>query len=448
MIINFSVKNWMSFRDEVSFSMVASKERQHRNRVPRIDKYKSSILPISAIYGGNASGKTNLFFAFHFMKELIVRGTRPESLIPVDSYLLDDNSFDLPSFFKIDLLIDEVIYEYSFSLNRKEVLEEKLVELTNYSEKVLYDRKGDKIEFHSSIGEVDILKFVFRGTRDNQLFLTNSVSQKVEKFEFVYKWFRDHLKLIGPDSRFGPFEKFFDKNHFLYGMMNEMLRELDTGIYSLGEDEVPFNNIPFPEDIKRKLRERVKEGQSVRLEEIITADRFIVTRENGELQAKKLVSFHKKDNEGKIRFDISQESDGSKRVIDLLPAFFDIFNPSSKEVYIIDEVDRSLHSLLIRQLIEIYLEICNEESRSQLLLTTHDLFLMDQNLLRRDEMWITERRGGCSSLIAFSNYKDIRYDKDIRRSYLQGRMGGVPDIFYDSSLMAERVLYAFKEKDR
>ena len=124
-----------------------------------------------------------------------------------------------------------------------------------------------------------------------------------------------------------------------------------------------------------------------------------------------------------------QESDGTQRIIDLLPAFLDLSEQTSQKVYVIDEVDRSLHSLLIRNLIEAYLECCSAETRTQLLLTTHNVMLMDQQLLRRDEMWVTERdASGATDLFSFSEYEDIRYDKDIRKSYLQGRMGGVPRI--------------------
>jgi AAA15 family ATPase/GTPase len=107
-----------------------------------------------------------------------------------------------------------------------------------------------------------------------------------------------------------------------------------------------------------------------------------------------------------------------------------------KKVYVIDEVDRSLHTLLTHKLLDAYLATCSTETRTQLLLTTHDVLLMDQNLLRRDEMWVAERdASGNSSLMSFSEYKDIRYDKDIRKSYLQGRLGGIPRILLSGNFM-------------
>ena len=115
--------------------------------------------------------------------------------------------------------------------------------------------------------------------------------------------------------------------------------------------------------------------------------------------------------------------------MDLLPAFLELAAPGSKNVFVIDEVDRSLHTLLTRRLLEAYLASCFADTRSQLLLTTHDVLLMDQQLLRRDEMWVAERKStGASTLVSFAEYKDVRYDKDIRKSYLQGRLGGIPRI--------------------
>jgi len=433
MIINISLENWMSFYNPVTFSMIASRERQHGERVPRVSKYQTRVLPIAAIYGGNASGKTNFFKALHFTKNLVVEGTRPDSLIPVEPYRLNVKGATEPSRFSFELLIDEIIYEFSFALTSESILEEKLVQINSTSEKVLYDRANGEIKFDSSFSDDMFLQFAFKGTRDNQFFLTNSVSQKVETFLPVFNWFKDTLELVAPDSRFEPFEEFIDEGQPLYATMNEMLPQLDTGITHLGGEELAFENVNLPEAIRSRLQEEVKEGMTVRLTSMPNNERFLFSRKEGNLIAKKLVTYHPRPDGSDIKFEMRQESDGSQRVIDLLPAFLDV--SCSKKVYIIDEVDRSLHTLLTRQLLEAYLESCSTESRSQLLLTTHDVLLMNQQLLRRDEMWVAERDvNGVSSLYAFSEYKDVRYDKDIRKSYLQGRMGGVPRILTGGSL--------------
>jgi AAA15 family ATPase/GTPase len=434
MLVNFSIENWMSFRDPITFSMIASRESRHSGRVPQIGKYKARILPIAAIYGGNASGKTNFFKALNFVKELVTTGTQPDSLIPVEVFLLDAQSVERPSRFTVELLIDENMYEFSFALTKKAVIEEKLVQIKAASEKVLYHRHNGKLNFDKSLTDQQFLKFVFKGTRDNQLFLTNSISQNVEDFRPIYNWFKDTLELVAPDSRFGPFEQFLDKTHHLYATMNEILPLLDTGISHLGGEDIPFENIPLPEFMKKKLDTEVREGMTVRL--MNQERRIVVTRKNGQLAAQKLVTYHLKTDGTDAKFEISQESDGSQRIIDLLPAFLEISATHSKKVYVIDEVDRSLHTQLTRRMLESYLDNCSPESRAQLLLTTHDVLLMDQQLLRRDEMWVTEREpSGISTLFSFSEYKDIRYDKDIRKSYLQGRLGGIPRLLLGGDFM-------------
>lgn len=433
MIIRFSVENWMSFRDQATFSMIASRERQHGERVPKLGKYQTRVLPIAAIYGGNASGKTNLFKALSFAKTLVVEGTRLDSLIPVETFRLDGKNTNHPSRFAFELLIDETIYDFSFAVTRKAIIEERLVVITNTREKMLYNRRDGQLDFGPSLTKdrdrFQRLRFASEGTQDNQLFLTNSVSQKVDNFRPVYDWFKDTLELVAPDSRFEPFEQFLDEGHPLYAAMNEMLQRLDTGITHLGSEKIPFENIPLSDPLKTELQEKVEEGTTVRLREEPTNVRVAITREGGELVAKKLVSYHPKSDGTETKFEIYQESDGSQRIIDLLPAFLELSAQTSPKVYVIDEIDRSLHPLLIRQLLEAYLANCSTGTRTQLLLTTHNVMLMDQQLLRRDEMWVAERdASGASSLFSFSEYKDIRYDKDLRKSYLQGRLGGIPRI--------------------
>ena len=437
MIISVSLENWMSFRDRVTFSMIASREHQHMERVPRVEKYRKGILPIATIYGGNASGKTNFFKALNFVRNLVVDGTRPDSFISVDAFRLDAQATNQPTRFSFELLVEEKIYEFSFTVTKKAVLEESLTEITSNSERELYKRQGEIIIFDKKLKNQDFLEFASKGTRDNQLFLTNSVSQKVENFRPIYNWFDDNLQLIAPDSRFEPFERFFNDKHPIYETMNKVLQGLDTGIVKLSGEEIEIDNIHLPQSILVKLQEEVKVGKSARVRVEPRNDRIFVTRnqKSGELSAKRLLAYHPQTDGALIPFEIRQESDGTQRVIDLIPAFIELSKSQSSRVFVVDELDRSLHTLLTRSLIEFYLASCSAKSRSQLLLTTHDVLLMDQQCLRRDEMWVAERDvRGVSSLLSFNEYKDVRKALTIRRSYLQGRLGGIPHIFLGGEL--------------
>ena len=234
--------------------------------------------------------------------------------------------------------------------------------------------------------------------------------------------------MVAPDARFGGGVLFFDEDHPLTVTMNEMLDDLDTGISHLGSEQVPLENIRIPQALEGEIQERLDEGRAVFVEDEAN-NQLLMTRKDGELAVMKRVTVHQMADGTEASFEVSQESDGSQRLIDLLPAFLDLSSDDSKSVYVIDEVDRSLHTLLTRRLLEDYLATRSNDTRTQLLLTTHDVLLMDQRWLRRDEMWVTERdASGASSLFSFSEYRDVRYDKDIRKSYLQGRLGGVPRI--------------------
>ncbi|MGX9727729.1 MAG: AAA family ATPase [Candidatus Electronema sp. VV] len=424
MIISFSLENWMSFRDPVTFSMVATKSRQHGERVPKLGKYGARVLPIAAIYGGNASGKSNFFKALKFAKSFVVNITQLDDLIPVETFCLDADGRERPVRFAFMLLIDEIVYDFSFAVTRTAVVEERLVKITSNEEELLYDRR-EKLDDPE-------IQTVLKGTRDNQLFLTNSVSQKVKNFRPVYDWFNKRLILVAPDWGFRSFEQFIDDKHPLYATMNELLPQLDTGIIHIGGEEIPFGNIPIPEHEKADIQKNLKEGMTTRW---MRPEQFVVTSKNGQLTAKKLVTFHPKSDGTEAKFEMKQESDGSRRVIDLLPAFIDLVDQISNRVYVIDEIDRSLHTLLTRKLLEGYLASCSATTRSQLLLTTHDVLLMDKQLLRHDEMWVAERdASGSSTLYSFSEYKDAAKDKDIRKSYLQGRLGGIPRLLMNGPL--------------
>lgn len=436
MLINFTLSNWMSFRETATLTTVASKERQHGDRLPKIKKYPLRVLPITAIYGGNASGKTNLFQALKFAQYLIVEGTHPENLIPRQWFRLDNDSVNQPTQFIFDILVEDTIYQYSFSVTSETVIEEKLVEILSTRDKIIYHRYDGKPHFNSTFAKDNFLKFAFKGTRNNQLFLTNTVNQQIEHFKPIYNWFKYSLELIAPDDRFQLFLQFIDENHPLFNAMNKILTGLDTGIVRLSNEEIKLENVDISHFLKTKLTAELKEGESVKVHKFNNQEPIIITRQKGELIAKKLISYHHHSQETEIPFEITQESDGTKRIIDLIPILLDLINPQSKKVFIIDEIDKSLHTLLTRNLLETYLNECNSETRTQLIFTTHDLLLMDQKLLRRDEMWITERNfDGNTSLIGLSEYDDIRYDKDIRKSYLQGRMGGIPKLLPSETLL-------------
>ena len=125
MLIRFAVQNWMSFRDLATLSLLASRERQHGQRVARVPRHRLGVLPIAAIYGGNASGKSNLFKALAFAKQFIVQGTQVDQVIAVYPFRLDSQTQQAASEFVFELLIGEKIYEYRFAVSYQQVVMER-----------------------------------------------------------------------------------------------------------------------------------------------------------------------------------------------------------------------------------------------------------------------------------------------------------------------------------
>ncbi|MDZ4180330.1 MAG: AAA family ATPase, partial [Coriobacteriia bacterium] len=193
MLLRLSLKNWMSFKTETEFCLIAGREKQHSGRLPRIPKYRLRILPAVAVYGGNASGKSNLFRAVLFAQRFVVGGTQPDEPVPVEPFMLDRTSSGVPSGFYFQLLVDETIYELRFEVTRSKVVSESLTKILSTREVLLYSRTVEGIQFGEGLQDDDFMVFAYQGTRENELFLTNAVSQNVELFRPVYDWFRRTL---------------------------------------------------------------------------------------------------------------------------------------------------------------------------------------------------------------------------------------------------------------
>jgi hypothetical protein len=425
MLLSLSVTNWMSFRDEAILNMIATREKQHPHHVTHISPLDLKLLPIAAIYGGNASGKSNLIKAIRFVEQFILNPPKPDASIPIRPFRLEEGEDSRPTSFAISILVEDSVYEYSFSLSTKKVLREELKRI-GASEERLFLRTDKPEDFYLSpkIQNGEEQKFAFRGTHDNQLFLSNSISQKLTEFKPVYDWFV-HLQLIFPDSSFS-LMRITREGHPLHDKFVIRMRELDSGIASFQQKKI------LPEDALSKalvetLSADLKEGETY--DGLPWLPGISLRKENGAIVGQRLTPMHRNARGEEIPFDLEEESDGTQRLFDIVPAFL-FLEEDRPRIFVIDELDRSLHALLTRELLQRYLALDRKEpSRAQLIFTTHDVSLLTQDLFRRDEIWVAERdQSGASKLVAFSEFSDVRRDKDIRKSYLQGRLGGIPRI--------------------
>jgi AAA15 family ATPase/GTPase len=431
MIITFSIENWMSFREKTELSMLAGGERRFNNRVPRINNGKTRLLPIASLYGGNASGKSNLFKAFKFIKNL---ATNPIPLgidqeIPVNPYRLDDESLQKPSCFELVFLVDETLYAYAFSATKTAIVSETLTEIkSNQTETLLFKRENNTFDFtglcekRAFKGREKTLDEMGSKTRNNVLFLHRAVDDNEHFFKPIYDWFDKTLVLIGPTDR-SPMRPWYEINSENHERLVSSLRALDTGIDTVGVQNISGISLDDIKQNDKRLHAFITNQPN--FQSVIHPEGIQLKKTDSGLEATLLRTTHTNHAGEPVNFKLTEESDGTQRLFELLPVLLMMKN----HVVFIDEIDNSLHALLTETLIRNYLYESHQDVRHQLIFTTHDLSLMDQSLFRRDELWVTERDAtGASSLTSFSEYVGITPSTNLRKLYRLGRIGGTPKL--------------------
>lgn len=419
MIIELVLKNWMSFRDESVFSMVTEGEKRFLKRVPQVrSKPVLNVNPVAVLYGGNASGKSNLLSVFDFLKKLVLQPIHNQDLnLPLQQYALGPAlESERPTMIDLTFLTaDNQIFFLHLVLNKEKVQEESLAIVKPNKNDMLYERHGNKVELSELLQQDEKAQAFQKIVRQNQLFLAIACPE-VESLKSVSQWFSKQLRILNTNADFSMNERWYldDSRRQKIG---ELLEKLDTGVCSLKLDKIPMKNQDDLQKIAQMTNMKFMYG-FVRKEKRIY--------KNNQNEIEELVSFHRGEDGKEHRFELGMEAEGTVRLLDILPVFLELEDKTEKPVYIIDELDRNWHYLLSRQLLSSYIKGCSKQSRSQLLFSTHDLMLMDQSLFRRSEIFVTERsQEGISSVFSL-NIPGLRYDKDIRKYYLQGVLGGIP----------------------
>lgn len=437
MLIRFIVENFLSFNESIEFSLVPGRGKIHSHHILK-DKRRSGIstLKTAVVYGANASGKSNLIKAVAFSKNLILKGTGPKEQILITPFRLTKNTITLPSRFQFDFKCEEKMFSYGYSADSTKIKEEWLYEISRYKEKLLFKRRTLQknivnIEFGAlgikNQNENNFLKHVAQGTRPNQLFLTESVERNVTHFMKIYDWFDNKLNIIFPDTIAHGIEFYLNGKTNVAKAFLKLLKHFDTGISNISTKKYNLekDKTEIPDPVVNKIKKNLgKKNERIFLSSYKN-DRYTILRDkNNELIAYKLITKHRlKNSDEEVSFEINEESDGTQRVLDLIPALLNSIEKNS--IIIIDELDRSLHPMLIQEYIKLFLEKCRNQN-SQLIVTTHDSTLLNLKLLRKDEIWFIEKnQNGESELFSLEEFK-IRYDKNIQKDYLKGRYGAIP----------------------
>lgn len=439
MIVSFSVANFRSFSSEETLSLVASNRlsTRHEDHAVPIPDSTERVLRTAVLYGANGAGKSNLFKALRFLRTLAMRMRRKGSGTGRETFRFGEYS-DQPTCFDLQFIVQERLYRFGVKIDDHKILEEWLVRVTGGRETVLYERvtseKGAVTIEVTGIVEAGpkLRALATVGGLQNQSFLatlqaTLDPAEYGDELRGILGWFSRGLTLIAPTQSFRSLGQVLAKDPELLSFAGEFLKSASTGVdhlkilkKELSEEEL---REMLPEAALADIlgRGREEESRVIPLDE--GSELLIEPNGVNRYYRIRIQAAHDDDKGHQVPLELSEESDGTRRLLHLIPALHRL--QKSSGVFFIDEIDRSLHPMLVRAFLESFLKCC-EGGHRQVIVTTHESSLLDQDLLRRDEIWFAEKdHTSATKLYSLSDFR-VRNDLEIRKHYLQGRFGAVP----------------------
>lgn len=412
MLVEFRVENHRSVRDEQVLTLEAGSLGDDADPRPReVPGQAGRLLTVAALYGANASGKSNVLAAVGFMREAVMRSHRswpPEGGIPRDPFAWGPKQAE-PSLFEVTFLIDGVRHEYGFVADDVRFLEEWLYAWPVGRKQVWFEREGDDYKFGEHLkGENRVVQDV---TRPNALFLSAAVQHRHAQLTPIYEWFRalQTVNLAGESGRVA-----------LGGWSDVWLRrELELSL--TGRQASLFGDEPA--DRLEQFRELLRAADVG----IVNFKFDASSQESDRLPRRRLMVQHR-SSDGEAWLALEQESRGTLTLFRIGPVLVDVLRVGG--VMVVDELEASLHPLLALDIVRRFNDPSTNPRNAQLLFTTHDTHLLGTVLgepaLRRDQIWLTEQdQDGATCLYPLTDYKP-RKAENLERGYLQGRYGAIP----------------------
>jgi uncharacterized protein len=424
MLIRFRVANYRSICDEQELSFVAANLNESPENVFSVEKYGIGLLRTISIYGANASGKSTVLKALSFMRRVVLHSQRswePTSGIPTEPFLLNPNKKQEPSFFEVDFLIANVRYTYGFVVDSEKVLEEWLYAYPQGSKQKWFVRDSSAAtEFTFSRFLTGENKAIQSLTRANSLFLSASAQNNHKLLLPIFRWFSTGINFVSDlaPEHFEPraAKSFRSSKH--QSRIIELLGAADLGIagIDIADERLPENvgkmfDVIFAEEpeMAKRLKEEGLERASFR---------------------------HRAgDSKNEVSFPYSHESRGTQVLFCLAGEIVETIQGGN--LLCVDELDASLHPLMVVELVKLFNDPSRNPNNAQLLFNTHDTNILECGNLRRDQVWFTEKDGhGATHLYPLTDYKP-RKEENVKRGYLQGRYGGVPFIRTPETLLSD-----------
>lgn len=403
MLIEFSVTNFLSFKDKNTFTMIASSDNTLKDNYVEINNEK--ILKMTAIYGANASGKTNLFKILVMVSSMIKHSNffAPNVLLPIVPFKLDKETVNKPSEFEIKFLVDGIRYLYGFKADSKNVYEEYLTYYPNGRPVKIFARENiDNYSFNSS--DEKFLNDLKEKNTSNKFFVATATNWNYEKTKPAFDFLTEKLGIVMSHEQVNNYSYnmyYNDKDKKLENFALNFLEKADFNIkgYKIIEEKMTEDKLRTIPDIVKPFIPVNTSMYKVNTKHIVNGDVY--------------------------EFDISEESLGTQVIFSFIPVLKDVLD--NGKVLIIDEFDKSLHPFIVKYIVEIFNDLEINKKGAQLIFNTHDTNLLDLELLRRDQIWFAEKNSedGSTTIYPLDDFS-VRKTENVEKGYLLGRYGAIP----------------------
>ena len=438
MLIRFTIENVFSFGERKEFNMLPYPRlgtlKPHSYNIIGFD-----ILKMASIYGANGAGKSNLVKALYYLQKLVLNEGIP-SRLKESQFKFNPKDSELSQVFAIEFIQDNIPFYYGIELLNGIIQTEELYKsgLGKKKDELIFERKTNKkevttIQFLDDFENdeksqllKDILLEEFVKSNESVLkILSNRDNKFIADIKKVFTWFDDTLQIITPESKPRALAHRVDIDSDFKKYAEDLMCSFNIGISSLNSEKKDIREF-FGEDNENELETLIKELEDSPKQMIGLSsrrgDELIIVKEEGKIWVKRLQVGHIGKNNRSVIFNLEEESDGTIRLLDFVPAFRNVI--ASPKVFIIDEIERSIHPLLIKELVRKF--SLDKETKGQLIFTTHESNLLDQKIFRQDEIWFAEKdKNGSTDLYSLSEFKEHK-TIDIRKGYLNGRYGSIP----------------------
>lgn len=411
MLIEFRVKNFLSIQDEQVFSMVANNDKEYLNNNTFVNK-NFRLLNSSVIYGANASGKSKFIEAILKMQQIVLLSAKTQKgePLPITPFRLGVDDDKKPTMFEISFFIDNIRYQYGFTLDNKTIFEEWLYVYENGNRAQCwfersYDFDANKPNWYFGSKLLGEKQSWSSQTRENALFLSTAVQLNSKQLTPIFMWIATKIKII-------------NINELLIGGKNTV------DVLENHKDEV-FGYLKTAdldiEDIKTEESEIDEAILKIIPSEILKL--IQEDSENNHLKKIDIFTIHKSQDGRKVSFDFAVESFGTQKFFNIIGSYIDCLK--NGYVMIHDELNTHLHPILTKFIVELFHDKNINKKNAQLVFTTHETSLLNQNIFRKDQIWFCEKENKASkfySLSEFKNLRNINYEK----AYLSGKFGAIP----------------------